>query len=298
MITEMMITFKQFLSEEGSGRLKEINPETALTLIMQNCMGYIEAVKAGSRQIWRGTYNNAPILIGDSNLGSPRKSANTYNYYTLFMDNSPQWSEFPKRSRSFICSTSSSTSNGFGDLFIVLPYDDAHVGVTPRYDLWQAFVDGDVSTSSLDKEMTILNSLMVNEFRLTHKDDMRKNFKKPNTYEELVRILESLTLDRIKEVAEFGEIMKISAILDNAKRALMKLDETNSNNYLDYFKKLFATDNFKHGKASSINIDARDVELYIQGKAIFIKVMVSNKQEEDRKDIIDFLKSYKFHLND
>ena len=53
-------------------------------------------------------------IIYSNSLTAMRKSANTKNWYTLLMDNIlPEWAAYPKRSQSFICSTSERRANDF-----------------------------------------------------------------------------------------------------------------------------------------------------------------------------------------
>ena len=54
------------------------------------------------KNIYRGTYSDhtSKYLFIDPKLHN-RASANTFNYYTLIMDNNELWKEYPKRSKSF-----------------------------------------------------------------------------------------------------------------------------------------------------------------------------------------------------
>jgi hypothetical protein len=76
-----------------------------------------------------------------------RRSQNTSNHYTAIFDNHPEMTNFPKRSRSFIGSTSQSTAlMGYADghidfLFVMIPFDDAKIGVAPKADIWHLMVD-------------------------------------------------------------------------------------------------------------------------------------------------------------
>ena len=69
-----------------------------------------------------------------------RKSANTRNYYTLIMDNVPEWDPYPKRSKSFICSSQRSGAGGYGQtVYVVIPLEGQDIGVCPAPDLWGSF---------------------------------------------------------------------------------------------------------------------------------------------------------------
>ena len=58
-----------------------------------------------------------------------RTSQNSYNYYTTIMSNVSEWSEYPKRSESLICSTAYDDASGYGSTFIVIPKDGSKWGV-------------------------------------------------------------------------------------------------------------------------------------------------------------------------
>ena len=54
------------------------------------------------------------------------------------MDNSAQWKKYPKRSESFICSSSSSYASDFGYLHVAFPVNGTKIGICPGFDLWAA----------------------------------------------------------------------------------------------------------------------------------------------------------------
>ena len=109
-----------------------------------------------------------------------RKSINTYNYYTLWIDNDPDWSEFPKRSRSAICSTNKFTAEFFGNPMIVIPLIDCKIGVCPNHDLWYSF--GQILT------LKDFNLWLFTRFNKNWPDDDNKDL----TYSELIRKLKEV----------------------------------------------------------------------------------------------------------
>lgn len=70
-----------------------------------------------------------------------RTSANTRNYYTYIIDNSENWKDFPKRSKSLICRAYINqipTYNGYD--YYVIPIDkEVKFGVCNDSDLWTSF---------------------------------------------------------------------------------------------------------------------------------------------------------------
>lgn len=69
-----------------------------------------------------------------------RKSANTRNYATLMIDNFPNWKEYPKRSKSLICTTDTFTARAYGQqAYRVLPHNGGKIGICPNRDIWMSF---------------------------------------------------------------------------------------------------------------------------------------------------------------
>jgi hypothetical protein len=112
------------------------------------CSDALEACSNG-KMIFRGTrINTLPVMLVDPSA-SQRKSANTENYYTLLIDNLPSWQNYPKRSKSLICSTSRHVAELFsqdndknGGVYIVLPFNGAKIGICPQRDIWLTNIQG------------------------------------------------------------------------------------------------------------------------------------------------------------
>lgn len=129
--------FKKYITESRSKIIK--SEDELVELLTNNCQQSLKAYKKGTK-IFRGVDIEAPALFIDPKKYK-RKSANTANYYTLLIDNSPKWSKFPKRSKSIICSTSREKTFIYGDTYIVFPYDGAKIGVCPEDDFWNSFMN-------------------------------------------------------------------------------------------------------------------------------------------------------------
>lgn len=112
----------------------EIN--SAKQMLTEKCS---QALKTwGMKPLFRGSRNLGPgVYLIDPSKGE-RKSENTGNQYTILMDNNPLYSEYPKRSKSLICSTSKDYADGFGEeMFYLYPVDRAKIGITEGIDIWQ-----------------------------------------------------------------------------------------------------------------------------------------------------------------
>ena len=132
--------YKTFLMTEG--RSETLHETEAIRLIKENCTVAVKSNLNNKGKIHRGVNNNESFLFVDPKSAKPRRSANTKNYYTLLMDNMKSWKKYPKRSESLICSTNQ-RQFGYGFHFVVLPYDNAVLGVASKQDLWVSFEDID-----------------------------------------------------------------------------------------------------------------------------------------------------------
>ncbi len=90
--------------------------------------------------IYRGMKFTSDVIVADGAQVN-RKSKNTRNYYTLVVDNEPAWEAYPKRSKSFICSTDFSISTAFGNIYVVVPLENQNIGVCSNDDFWESFQD-------------------------------------------------------------------------------------------------------------------------------------------------------------
>lgn len=132
--------FKEFLQQE-SGVLA--HRQVPAKMSMEDMMEWIENnsmhhIRRGA-PIFRGvnTVNSVEGLYNATQMN--RHAANTANYYNLWIDNHSDWSAFPKRAKSFICSTDDGKASEYGDVYVVIPQDSSDIGICPRSDIWQSF---------------------------------------------------------------------------------------------------------------------------------------------------------------
>ena len=140
-----MITFKKFLEEV---QYDEMDLDAAIKIINTKCKDAFWMI-----------HSNTPFYRGDPNVPNDveelgfaiadpskteRKSANTTNYYTVILDNIPSMAEYPKRSKSFICTTSHLKARDFARQstpYIIIPFDNVDIGVVNSGDLWDMSLD-------------------------------------------------------------------------------------------------------------------------------------------------------------
>lgn len=153
-----MIKLKKILSEtqyEATGRSKELTADQLKELLTG-----IDINKYNNHNIYRG---NSLLDVDSSYIVKPslynRQSRNTSNEYTLLFDNLPSWSEYPKRSKSIVCSTSYQDVFMYSDNYdahIVIPIvDRTGIGICPSVDMWISF-----NKEFAKYDLTILNNIL------------------------------------------------------------------------------------------------------------------------------------------
>lgn len=97
--------------------------------------------------IYRGASGDTARLVNPTVY--TRVSAHTTNEYTALLSNLPNWSEYPKRSKSIICTTDPFNADDYGDtVYVVVLPPKFNAGVCFKNDLWFSFLH-------LKKETTI-----------------------------------------------------------------------------------------------------------------------------------------------
>lgn len=153
--------------------------------------------------IFRGAYGYGEYAyIDPSKSKEPRISRNTYNYYTLMMDNFQSWRKYPKRSKSIICTTDYRYADGMGDVYYVFPENGAKIGVCPDEDIWNVIVKyGNFESAYTDMVDLIRNILWYipeihSDIRLY--TDLVKAFKSIDANKE--RINDKSNLELFKDM--------------------------------------------------------------------------------------------------
>lgn len=134
--------------ESWPGNAKEINGEyvkQALADPDHPDHRIFQTVKTNPRtRMFRGMRfpegNLDSIYYLDPISAPVRTSRGTHNFYTHFMDDiSPEWKAFPKRGKSFICSTTVGITRMYGPAFVMVPRRTTQIGVCPTDDIWYSF---------------------------------------------------------------------------------------------------------------------------------------------------------------
>ena len=210
-----MITFKQFILESAGSEIyspSKIDIDAAVEWLTTKAPKVLAAMKRTDVTYYRGaSYLNGIGLIDSRKFN--RMSANTANFYTVWIDNSPEWKHFPKRSKGLICSTSHSTARGYGATFTVIPSDDSIVGNCGASDFWHSFPKiTDVGFYDLDNLASwthrILKAISENpeeEYGFAEQIKAKlEGFTRAvggGDYEDLVWLLQAATKEKIESAA-------------------------------------------------------------------------------------------------
>jgi hypothetical protein len=141
MIFMALIKLKSLLNETSEtdlNRTTSIDFNVGLEGIKKSAMHAVRKYKQGFTILRGLDKETSKITLVRPSLFN-RKSRNTYNIYTSLMDTLPSWENYPKRSKSIICTNSLSSASSYGHIYIVLPTDGAKVGVCSGRDLWFSF---------------------------------------------------------------------------------------------------------------------------------------------------------------
>lgn len=257
-----------------SGRSKTITADMAGELLKTT---YSKSYKS-KYKIFRGINGGgaADFLYIDPSKGKTRTSANTKNYYTLIIDNSPMWKSYPKRSRSIICSTDIDTAGVYGIVYNVYPVNGAEIGVCPDSDIWNSFAQSfpDADWTSLEDVNLFLERMM-----LLNGADVKMSDKSYNNMIKSFKIIEKerKPLRNYTNSTSSGEY---SRFYDNFLESGTTL--------LDYMEDILSPtkNNFKIMKSGD-NI-GNDNEVWIGSPCVLIKDMASAE-----KRLNDYLESEK-----
>lgn len=173
-----MYKMKNILLEEKNRTLK-ITESTAVSLIKKNKIP-LKYIIDNRMWLYRSDDILGKYLFSDPyRTNKLRKSKNISNYYTLIIDNSENWSAFPKRSRSLILSNTIPGATGYGkNMYIVIPLEEkCKIGICPKSDIWYSFGIINRFYGDLESWTSSLNELYFNLMNKELSDTTIDSFK-------------------------------------------------------------------------------------------------------------------------
>lgn len=194
-------------------RIREILTETPDQLFEQYqepIRFAVEKFRSTRAAIYRGskTFGKETLIFRDpTRFETPRVSRNTMNYYTLWIENSPKWNQFPRRSRSFICATEDAIARAYGANYkVMIPVRDCSIGICPREDFWNSFNQTLGHGSGPDDLNRLLYSTMLDQNIIQkangHVDPSN------DTYEKLIANLKKIDPSKIHKTYYMPDVEK------------------------------------------------------------------------------------------
>lgn len=141
----------------------EYDLDEGLELIKSKCSNGLKLFLEGkgfyrSDKNFRKLNGNKVWLVDPSK--TTRKSENTTNQYTEIFDNHPEMKDWPKRSSSYIASTSEARASKFsGAPRALIPFDGVKIGFVNKDDMWNINIQAFGDLSSPQAINFLLNSM-------------------------------------------------------------------------------------------------------------------------------------------
>lgn len=255
------LSFKMFLeraeAENNKPDYQDEKLENVIKLIETHCKDSIRHIK-NDVCFYRGDKEMNPdidTIVAKSvdSSATVRQSQNTPNFYTVIIDNNPAFKDFPKRGRSFICSTSLHTAanyTGYSSFskmgekrtYRIIPYDGVKIGVCDEADIW----DSSINLFGTEAEIFIFNSMFEGL-------KIKSTMQGLEDYDLLLKDVDS------KQRKEFEESFPYAK----------------ANQMDNFVKELFATytphNLGMHSMTTAMDIDKlRDQEVWIGGKVLML----------------------------
>ena len=247
-------------------KAQPISEEEAERIANEKC----NIILQSNIHIYRGINSKEPYMFGDAKFDIPRKSAYTSNFSTLIIDNSPNWNEYPKRSKSYICSGSNVYAGGYGTLYKVYPFDGANIGICPDVDIWYSFVQtlAKLNITCIDNLNHIIELIFES---MTNRVNVDKSFASlKSACEEIDTILSARNYDFYKVASDFDHMRP------NCFNLLRYLTKQHKTPLLHGFMTLLdpTVNNFTHIKLNEITSKPlfHNNEVWTDSPCIFEKV--------------------------
>lgn len=212
-----------------------------------------------------------------------RQSSNTSNYYTLIMDNSEKWKDYPKRKNSVVCSLNDSY---MGNDYRVIPlnnYDDIlkkynintfsnpKWGVCPTIDLWDSFHISMKEIGIWNENLDTINF----DFNEIYKNLNHNKSLEEKDYSYLKIQLSSIKIDKIKNAIRDREGIRannsIFDIIENKNN--IKMNDWSLYDIYEYIldpvKNGFKIETYDNLKKYSFK---KDNEVWTNTPVLYIKI--------------------------
>jgi hypothetical protein len=204
-LSEDKMTLKMFLeaAEKDRPSYKMLYDADAIKFLNTRCQNALWMLML-NKPLFRGdnvSYNFAKVDTSKTT----RVSENTTNFYTLILDNNPLMVDFPKRSRSFIGTVDYGRAEQYGQPFIMIPADNAKIGVVGSEDIWDVRIDlfgrrKGIENLNLLYEILDLNDTDIDSFYKLDKLLKQDDPEKVNKFYDALSIVLSLNEEQLENL--------------------------------------------------------------------------------------------------
>jgi hypothetical protein len=196
--------FKTFLEAKAEGSSKQVfEPIDHIhEFLKRHCsdsLWMIEQDKPFYRGFGKLQWDHPPAFVNLSKTA--RKSQNTNNFYTEIFDNHPEMQDFPKRSKSIICSTSKGYASAFGSVFAVIPVNGSKIGLVGEQDMW------DLRTTLFGKSLSLIDANYFLKNLLDYDEEDESCLNALVKFDEALKTVNSEIIERLRFVEKYKRVI-------------------------------------------------------------------------------------------
>ena len=283
-----MIRLKHLITEdqtdpnhniEGGTRSVGLEIDVAKKIFKKRC-GEYRSVRYTGSQIFRGlAYTNPRPLLFVRPSKSYRMAKNTDNFTNAILDIIPSWRDWPKRSKSIVCSSREGSAQFYGKVFEVFPFDGAIIGICPSRDFWDSF-------PIVEKRLSKAKEQQIDWFNYSMPDALKKlgytaDYWRyyPEDAENLFKYLDSKVQRNPKIFDDILEAATENGIDSRTKRILLDM-RTNFKTSESYFDELFNPEKngFEKVPISKYHTNSNvDQEVWTESDSLMINTKVISR---------------------
>lgn len=182
-------------------KIRELLEDTdsQLNNVLQNCKQNIADMVLGRKYLFRGIteyskiavkYNFQPFRIPNFGVrvqyaihnkrNTDRISLTGYDFWLQYTASSPDWAAVPKRTRSIFCTDIKDTAEEFGQLGLVIPFDNVDCFASMKYDFNELELGKNRTTALHQRMENVARDLVASTADVEENvnDELSQKFKK------------------------------------------------------------------------------------------------------------------------
>jgi hypothetical protein len=261
-----LLTFEGWYNHTTAPHITNIDIDELKNLLNTNFSNY----KTAKDKIYRGISNMD--FYKDINVVDPKQITRESpwangNIHNLILSNSPLWEKYPKRNKSVLFDIGSSGHGG--EKFIVIPENDANIGICPEDDMWSAFPGAAINA--------LFNEVLV--AMLSDKIKFFDNKKANHDYKYLMECVSKLDEIKTELDADYKrEYFEYRNFILPHKTVTEAI-----NIFIDPTKNNFKT--IKYTESFGLNLSWRNREGWTDSKCILVKEDILDDIMKNIKDL-------------